>query len=59
MLRLIGIPGLGLVLRPVVLALVGAAFLAGIHVERTTQERRCAEAGGAWSPSGFCSAAGL
>jgi hypothetical protein len=54
MLRLIGIPGLGLVLRPVVLALAGAAFLAGIHVERTTQERRCAASDGAWSPPGVC-----
>jgi hypothetical protein len=54
MLRLIGLPGLGLVLRPVVLALAGAAFLAGIHVERTTAERRCAAAGGAWTPPGLC-----
>jgi hypothetical protein len=54
MLRLIGIPGLGLVLRPVVLALAGAAFLAGIHVERTTAERRCTAADGAWAPPGLC-----
>jgi hypothetical protein len=54
MLRLIGIPGLGLVLRPVVLALAGAAFLAGIHAERTTQDRRCAAAGGVWTPPGVC-----
>jgi hypothetical protein len=54
LLRLIGIPGLGLVLRPVVLALAGAAFLAGIHVERTTQERRCAVAGGTWAEPGVC-----
>lgn len=54
MLRLIGIPGLGFVLRPVVLALAGAAFLAGMHVERTTAERRCATAGGVWAPPGVC-----
>ena len=54
MLRLLGLPGLGLVLRPVVFALAGAAFLAGIHVERTTAERRCAAAGGARVPPGLC-----
>ena len=54
MLRLIGIPGLGFVLRPVVLALAGAAFLAGIHVERTTAAQRCATAGGVWTPPGLC-----
>lgn len=54
MLRLIGIPGLGFVLRPVVLALAGAAFLGGIHVERTAQERRCGALGGAWTPPGLC-----
>jgi hypothetical protein len=54
MLRLFGLPGLGFLLRPVVLALAGAAFLAGIHVERTTAERRCAAAGGAWTPPGLC-----
>jgi hypothetical protein len=54
MLRLIGIPGLGFVLRPVVLALAGAAFLAGMHAERTTAERRCVAAGGVWTPPGVC-----
>ena len=58
MLRLIGIPGLGFVLRPVVLALAGAAFLAGIHVERTTAERRCGASGGEWSPAGLCTLSG-
>ena len=48
---------MGLVLRPVVLALAGAAFLAGIHAERTTQERRCATIGGTWSPPGVCAVA--
>jgi hypothetical protein len=48
MLRLLGLPGLGLIARPVVLALAGAAFLAGIHVERITQERRCLAEGGVW-----------
>jgi hypothetical protein len=57
MLRLIGLPGLGAVLRPVALALAGAAFLAGIHVERTAAERRCAAAGGAWTPPGLCAVA--
>jgi hypothetical protein len=53
MLRLLAVPVLGLVMRPVVLALAGAAFLAGIHVERSTQESRCAAAGGAWA-AGLC-----
>jgi hypothetical protein len=53
MLRLLALPFLGFVIRPVVLALAGAAFMAGIHVERTTQERRCAAEGGAWA-AGLC-----
>jgi hypothetical protein len=57
MLRLIGIPGLGFVLRPVALALAGAAFLAGMHAERTTAERRCAALGGAWTAPGVCAVA--
>ena len=53
MLRLLAVPFLGLVMRPVVLALAGAAFRAGIHMERTVQERRCAAEGGTWA-AGLC-----
>jgi hypothetical protein len=56
MLRLIGLPGLGFVLRPVVIALVSAAFLTGIHFEKSHQERRCLAAGGTWAGSGLCMA---
>lgn len=53
MLRLLAGPLFGLVMRPVVLALAGAAFLAGIHVERSAQVSRCAAEGGAWA-AGLC-----
>jgi hypothetical protein len=49
MLRLLALPLLGPVIRPVVLALVAGAFVGGIHVERTAQERRCAAEGGTWA----------
>jgi hypothetical protein len=53
MLRLLALPLFGRVIRPVALALAAASFVAGIHVERQAQERRCAAEGGTWA-AGLC-----
>ncbi len=58
MLRLLALPLLGPLIRPVVVALAAAAFVAGIHVERQAQERRCAAEGGTWA-AGLCRGAPL
>ena len=48
------LPGLGLFRRFMTLALIAAAFWAGLHVSRTSQNDRCLAAGGTPGADGLC-----
>lgn len=51
------IPGLGLVRRTVTLALIAAAFGAGVKLGKSGQADACLDAGGKWDARGFCTGA--
>ncbi len=48
------IPGLGLIRRTVTLALIAAAFWAGVRFGASGQPVACRNAGGSWDARGFC-----
>ncbi|WP_164681961.1 hypothetical protein [Pseudogemmobacter blasticus] len=48
------IPGLGLVRRTITLALLVAAFWAGVRLGTSGQQDACLDAGGTWDTRGYC-----
>jgi len=48
------IPGLGLLRRTITLALLVAAFWAGVRLGTSGQSDACIDEGGSWDARGFC-----